>query len=133
VRQLFVKQNIHFPRDASSADEIRHVAFLKLHLKDYFGNEPFDVQDLGDSTKNPIKTLLTGDIIYFTYKNDPNYALHIGIIVKSIYGNKTYFHSSGAKNNCVHNSSIKGGIQDAGFVYLKNTSYVWHVVRISVP
>jgi len=128
VRELFVLQGIRM--DEEKADIMRTRDFLIKALKPYFGLDEFDVQD---SQVNPVSTLLTGDIIYFTKKGDPSYAWHIGIVLTNMDGNETFFHSSGWENGCKHNSSVKGGVTDAKFDYLVNTGYVYHVMRISVP
>jgi len=98
IYQLFFRNNIKLQADRCNAETERKPSFLKPYLATYFGNQDFDVVDLG---KLKYKDMQSGDIIYFT--GDDGVAYHIAIILVNENGTISLFQSIGnpyrKKNN----------------------------------
>lgn len=127
IYQIFLRNGVDFPLDESSAENERQPAFLKRYLKAYFGTESVVITNLG---RIPIDSIQAGDIVYFKKHAEDDDANHIGIVLKNVSGNSTFFHSSGYNNGCPYNMSKDGGVVGRHVSHILTKAF-YYVIRIT--
>ena len=82
-----------------NAEAQRQVGYLKKQLQHYFGNNKFEVEDLGHIS---VLENRTGDIVY-KYDSSSKRAIHIGLVLLGTDGKVRFCESHGKPGDCIGN------------------------------